>query len=138
MLDEILKNLKLDTSINYNVIKIDIYSLLCFVRLFQKNIFRSVPGPIQIYFLLVLRIICLSYILKVNKNQNIQPVRGQTVNYFMSVLYKICLSRTGDLWFLKSLLCGKQYNSHKNGKYKKPPISSQQNFLCFQFCLSIF
>ena len=36
----------------------------------EKKIFLSVPGPIQIYFLSVLRIICLSYILKVNKNQN--------------------------------------------------------------------
>ena len=38
------------------------------------------------------------------KNQNIQPVWGHIVNYFMPVLHKICLSRTEDLWFQKSLL----------------------------------
>ena len=67
------------------------------IRLFRKNIFLPVPGPIQIYFLSVLRIICLSYIFKVNKNQNIHPVQGHTVNYFMPVLHKICLLRTEDL-----------------------------------------
>ena len=68
---------------------------IAYCRLFRKIIFPSVPGPIQISFLSVLQIICLSYLLKVNKNQNIQPVWGQTVNYFMTVLHKISVEDWG-------------------------------------------
>ena len=63
-------------------------------RLYQKNIFLSVIGPTQLYFLSVLLIICLSCIFKVN-NKLKHPALLTSLRTdnqgFISVLYKICL-----------------------------------------------
>ena len=64
--------------------------LLIESRLFRKNIFLSVSGPIQIFFLSVLRMICLSYISE--KSERLHCILTGILSCALTMLTRSCFS----------------------------------------------